>query len=225
MPGIPGKLELSPEQNEDSGAFGKLSAAITDAGSKADDVLGRVQVVENAAKAFRPGTTAEARLAGQKALMDGLSVIGITPPDWLRRGVASGETLDKEGGYLAAEMTRQLGSREAASVFNQIRSIQPGLKLSEGGLEAITGSIKQGALRDKDLLNFRDQWIADPSHGGSIRGMQQAFDQTHPTEAYASRVLPFPVPQDQAKLIPNVVYRNDKGALGIWDGRSFQPVN
>ena len=100
--------------------------------------------------------------------VDALQNMGIQAPQWLVNGAAGGETIGKEGGFLAAEMTRQLGSREAASVFNQVRNIEPNISMSNGGFDVIVNSIRQGVMRHQDLANFRDQWVADPRHGGSI---------------------------------------------------------
>jgi hypothetical protein len=220
LPGIPGKQVMTPEQTEDSGALGKVSGEITASGQKAPVTLQRLDVIANAANGFRPGASGDARLASQRALVDAFQTIGMGSPDKLAQSVASGETIGKEGGYLASEMTRVLGSREAASVFNQIQGIMPNIKMSEGGFHVILNSLRQGAQRDQDIANFRDQWIGDPSHTGSIRGMQQAFDQQFPVESYASRVVPYPVPSKQEDLKPNVIYRGPNG-LGLWDGRQF----
>jgi hypothetical protein len=223
--GIPGPLRLSPEQEADSKGLGEQSDAITKAGFGAGKVLERVAAMENArgqlGSAFRPGATGEARLAAGRALSDTLQGLGIKPPDWLRSGLTGAETIGKEGGYLTAEMTRSLGSREAFAVFQQIQNIQPNLKLTEGGFDAILNSIKVGAVRDRDMMEFRDRWLQ--SHN-SIRGMTQAFDQEHPLEAYASRVIPYPAPSSPDRLKPNVIYRSPSGVVGLWNGQAFVPA-
>ena len=95
--------------------------------------------------------------------------------------------------------------------------------MSEGGYAAITGSIEQGALRDKDLGAFRRDWLADPSHNGSIDGMMPAFNQAHPRDVYASHVWPLPLPPTKAELLTNAIYDTKRGP-GIWNGSAFQAV-
>jgi hypothetical protein len=220
---IVGKPVMTPEQTAESEAYGAQSKAIIEAGASAPVSLQRLDVMQNAAQYFRPGATADMRLQGSRLMVDALQGMGITPPSWLTNGATGGETIGKEGGFLAAQMTRALGSREAASVFNAVRSIQPNTEMSAGGFQVVTNSLRQGLQRDQDLARFRENWVADPSHGGSIRGMTQAFENQFPVQAYASRVMPYPVPKSQSQLIPNVIYAGPRG-LGLWDGSSFQPV-
>jgi hypothetical protein len=223
--GLPGPLQLSPEQEGASKALGARDAQITEAGTKAPEVLNRITVLKNSlgqlGTAFRPGSTADMRLAAGRGLYDTLQGLGITPPAWLKNGITGAETIGKEGGYLAAEMTRALGSREALGVFQAVSRIQPNLTMSDGGFDAIANSIEWGAIRDKDLMSFRDQWLADPSHGGSIRGMDAAFEKQYPVELYASHVIPLPMPKQATALIPNAMYRNGAGQVGMWNGKTF----
>jgi hypothetical protein len=227
-PGLPtgalvGKPQYTPEQTGASAALGDINKQIVEAGSKAPTSLQRLDIIQNAAQAFRPGATADMRLDGSRMMVDALQGMGIQPPQWLVNGAAGGETIGKEGGFLAAEMTRQLGSREAMGIFNQVRNIQPNISMSSGGFDVIVNSIRQGVLRDQDLSNFRDQWMTDPSHSGSINGMIPAFERQFPPQAYASRVVPYPVPKTQDSLIPNVIYRGPTG-LAIWSGTGFKPI-
>jgi hypothetical protein len=221
--GQPVISQRSPEQSEASKELGVLSGKITAANAAAPTGLQRLDVLENAAATFRPGASAALRLAGAQRMTDALQTLGITPPDWLAKGAAAGETIGKEGGFLAAEMTRALGSREAASVFNQIRNIQPNIELSQGGFQVIVNSIRQGLLRDQHLSAFQDRWLADPAHNGSIRGMTDAFEQQFPVEAYASRVVPYPMPAKAADAKVDVIYNTGKGPAR-WNGTAFEPL-
>jgi hypothetical protein len=214
---------MTPEQQAVSEGYGKQAAAIEESGAKAPQTLMLLDTLESAASQFRTGATAELRLAGGKALVDGLQAVGITPPDNLLTGVAGGEAINKAGGFLASTMTRQLGSREAAAVFNQVKSFNPNIEQTPQGFLTITNSIRQGVQRDTDLRDFQRDWLNDPTHRGSIAGMQQAFEQAHPIDAYASRVIPLPATRSTT-LEPNVIYRNSDGNVRLWDGQSFQPI-
>lgn len=221
--GQPVTSTLSPEAEAESKAYGDQSKGIIDAAAKAPVSLQRLDVLENAATAFRPGSTAAMRLAGAKVMTDVLQGMGISPPAWLANGAAAGETIGKEGGFLASEMTRVLGSREAASVFSQIKSFQPNIEMSQGGFQVIINSERQGLQRDQDIANFREQWLADPTHNGSIRGMLPAFEKIAPIEAYASRIVPYPMPKTQEAAIPNVIYNTSQGPAR-WNGKAFEPL-
>lgn len=201
--------------------YGAVAGKVVEAGADTATKMQRLDVLQNAMADFRPGATAELRATATKRLVDAIQAMGGTPPDWMLKGATGAEVIGKEGGYLAAEMTRMLGAREAASVFNQIKSIQPGLELSTGGFQAIVNSIRQGVERDHDLFTFQENWLK--THNSTAQ-MMNAFNADHPVEAYASRVIPYPAPKSQADLKPNVVYRSPNGALGLWDGAHFLPA-
>ena len=221
--GIVGKPDMTPEQEVVSRAYGAQAGAIEESGAKAPQTLQLLDTLDNAARQFRTGSTGELRLAGGKALVDGLQALGITPPDGLLTGVGSGEAINKAGGFLASAMTRQLGSREAAAVFNQVKSFNPNIEQTPQGFQVITNSVRQGVQRDVDLRDYQRQWITDPSHSGSIAGMQQAFEASHPIAAYASRVIPFAMPASAGAAVPNVVYSTARGPA-LWDGRQFTAI-
>jgi hypothetical protein len=221
--GQPVTASLSPEAQEESKGYGELSQGIIKASAAAPVSLQRLDVLQNAADSFRPGSSAAMRLAGGKVAVDALQTLGITPPPWLANGAAAGETIGKEGGYLAAEMTRALGSHEAASVFSQVKNIQPNLEMSQGGFQAIINSVRQGLQRDQDIGTFREQWLADPKNNNSIRGMTDAFEKAAPIEAYASRVVPYPMPKSKDAAIPNVIYNTGQGPM-LWNGTAFEEL-
>jgi hypothetical protein len=238
VPGVPtGVPVLTPaeqtaqaartaEATKIADAYGDEAAAVVRAGTNAPQTLARLSVLDNAAQNFRPGASADARLAAAKTAVDALQTFGITPPsDWVDK-VAAGETISKEAGFLTAAMTKSLGSREAASVFQSIAAIQPGIKISEGGFPIIVNSIRSGVQRDQDLMQFQEKWLAPVSQGGmgnaTTRGMATAFNKAYPVEAYASRVIPFPEPAS-GQFIPNVIYRNNQGQAALWDGHTFRP--
>lgn len=205
-----------------SEAYGDTAGKVVAAGSDTAIKMQRLDVLQNAVADFRPGATAELRASATKRLVDAIQAMGGTPPDWMLKGATGAEVIGKEGGYLAAEMTRMLGAREAASVFNQIKSIQPGLELSTGGFQAIVNSIRQGVERDRDMFDYQEQWLK--SHN-TTAGMTSQFNSEHPVEAYASRVIPYPMPpkSEMNKLVPNTIYAAPNGHVFLWTGQGFMP--
>ena len=220
---IPGASVMSPEQTAVSQAYGDEGKGILDANTKAPDELQKLDVLEAASQGFRPGATGEMRLGAQRGMVDALQGMGITPPQWLTDGAASGETIGKEGMQLAVALTRSLGSREAMGVLQMIRGVMPNVALSEGGFQVILNGIRQGVLRDQDLSGFYQKWVADPSHNGSWAGGEAAFDAQNSPEAYASRVVAMPAPKSAADANPNVIYHTPKGPL-LWTGNGFVPA-
>lgn len=235
---IPGPPVLSPQQQKQldvqtqvaesergprAAAYGDVSKQIIEAGADYQQKLERLDVLQNAASDFRPGASAEVRSSAMRKLVDALQTVGMKVPPWMMKGAMGSEVMKKEGGYLAAEMTRALGSREAASVFEAVRGIQPNMTLSTGGYQAVIDSIKEGVMRDRDLLNFQEKWLGNPGHGHSIKGMIEAFNKAYPVQAYASRVLPYPLKAGMkpSQLVPNTIYRNAAGNVALWNGRAF----
>jgi Transglycosylase SLT domain len=218
------------QQKALNGEYGDQSKAIVATAQGVPTKLQRLDELTNAAAEFRTGATAELRKAALSKMVDAIQLMGGKVPDFMMKGITGAEVIEKEGGFLAAEMTRMLGSREAASIFNQIKAIQPGLHMSTGGFEAILSSIRQGVLRDRDLNAFQEQWLSNPANNNSIgpsaghSGMMDAFNAQHPIEQYASRVVPYPLPKQQTALKPDVIYRAPNGSVARWDGQMFQPV-
>jgi len=201
-----------------SEAYGDRAGAIAQAGFTAPQKLERLQVLENAVQDFRPGATGPMRQAALGRTVDALQMLGLTVPGWMSRGITGAELIGKEGTFLAGEITRILGSREAAAIFDQYAKANPNVSLSTGGFVALVQSIKQGVVREQDMANFQDQWLADPGHKNSITGMQSEFNKTHSPEAYASRIIPMAPPKSWAPkdMKENVIYRLGDGSSRIW---------
>lgn len=221
------------ELKGESEGYAKESGAIIAAQYAAPNALQRLDTLANAADAFRPGSSGPARAKAMAWLVDAIQTAGGKAPDWMVNGGTGSELISKEGGFLGFQMARFLGSREAASVVQQAMQLQPNLSLTQGGYNALLTAIRQGIKRDQDIGTYREQWLDDTSHHNSIRGMQDAFNQTHPVQAYASRVIPYPFPKSQSDAIPNVIYRVAPGSKAaadgakslIWNGQQFLKVN
>jgi Transglycosylase SLT domain len=232
---VGGEYVMTPEQTKTSGAYGDQAAENLKAGAAAPDILGRVQILRAAANQFQDapgggfGPFAPERIAMGNRLLDVINQTHVPVPqsllDGLQKMVASGQIIGKEQGQLTAQLVRELGSREAAQIYNATQNYTPGVPMSRGGYDAIVNSIEQGAMRDTDKANFQTQWLADPTHNKSIAGMQQAFNQAHPIETYTSKVMPIPADQAGGQFVPGAIYLNKSGlrAVRTPDGQ-WQPV-
>jgi hypothetical protein len=207
--------------------YGKEAADVVQGGYGAPDILGKADILDAAKKTFTTGAGAKTGLALGQAVVGALNAAGITPPDGLAQSVASGETIGKVGTGLAAAMTKSLGSREAASVFEALANANPNISLSDKGYDAIVQSVRQGAQRQSDLFKYQEAWLRPIPEGGlghnTVVGMLQSFNQNHPIEQYASKVAPFPFPPSQDKGQAGVIYQTAKGPA-IWDGKRFNLV-
>jgi hypothetical protein len=222
-PHLTGTPVMTPEQTAANTALGELQTKIMDNQAKSAGTLQRLDNLENAARIFQNsplggfGTSAAARKATADWLVDKMSQVGFTPGSGLYNMVQSGDIINKEKGLLVSDMVRALGSREAASVWNAVGSFMPSTTMSFGGFQAILNSLRQEVLRDRDLYAFQTQWLNDPSHNKTIGAtgggptMMQAFEQAHPIQTYASRVVPIPVTNhvpagDTKSFIPGARY-------------------
>jgi len=217
---VVGQTHYTPEQEEQQKALGGIQKEIIDESQNAREALPNLQVLRNALQNFRPGTTGDPRLAWNKALVDGLQMAGIKVPQDVLDKAAAGETIEKVGGFLANGISRAMGSREAASVVQQNMKIMPNIRMSEGGYNVVINSLAQDAQRKIDMDEYRQDWLKSHS---SIDGMMSQFNKDHPVEAYASRVLPQPMPKSKADAKPNVIYNTQRGPAR-WDGQQFISV-
>lgn len=221
------KQAQEAEQNKVRGAYGDQAASVIANAQAAPVTLERLGALENAAELFRSGAAGPQRAQLLKGLQEGLQSAGFGVPDWLNDQTTGADVINKLGSFLAANMVKSMGEK-AASVFEAVKTIQPGITQSTGGYRAVLDSVRMDATRDKDLGSFQERWLAPVADGGlghtSIAGMQDAFNKAHPIEVYASRVLPYPMPASQDKALPNVVYRLPNNSIAVWTGDHFLPA-
>jgi hypothetical protein len=218
---IPGKPIPTPEQSEASKGLGERSNAIADAGAKAPQAMVQLNTLQTALDQYRTGSDAQTRQQAGKTWLSALGTLGFTPSKDLQERVAAGETIDKISGMLTTEIARSMGSREAASVVNSIAQRMPSLDKSPQGNQVLVGALRQNLQRDQDLAAFREQWLADPRHGGSIQGMESQFNRVHPSEVYSSKALPLSVPSNKQQLTLGALYKGPGGHVGMWNGQGF----
>jgi hypothetical protein len=226
-----GKPYMTPEESRTSAAYGDQAQEIINAAKNAPDVLGKVAVLRAAAAQFADssfggfGPTAQDRINMANKFADVINQLGGQVSPGLSNMIASGQIIGKEQGQLASLLVRQLGSREAAQIYLATRDYQtPGVTMSRGGYDAIVNSLEQGAQRDVDLAKFQDAWLADPAHGRSIAGMMTAFNQAHPIETYASKVVPIPTAFAKGRYIDGATYQNPAGRRAVFHNGQMMPV-
>lgn len=209
-------------------AYGDEAAKVYTNSVAAPVTMERLQALQEAADLFRPGSSGQLRGDAWKRLQDSLQTLGFKSPEWLNEKTTGYDVMNKLGSFLAANMVTAMGEK-AASVFENIKQIQPGALQSTGGYQAVLSSVRMDALRMQQLGDFQEQWLG--THPNTV-GMQAAFNKSHPVEVYSSWVIPHPVPTttengkvavDMSKLQPGMVYRNSKGAFHVWTGVQFSP--
>lgn len=205
------------EQKGTAKAYADQATQVIANATAAPVTLERLDSLENAAEAFRTGSTGPTRLAAYKSMVDAIQAMGGTPPAWMTADATGGEVINKLGGFLAAQMVQKMGEK-AARVFDAVKTITPNIEQSTGGYKAVLESMRQDVTRDRDLGNFQDQWLADPSHNRSVAGMMTQFNKAYPIEAYASRVIPYAWPKSSDGLINNVIYQTEPGSKMRKDG-------
>jgi hypothetical protein len=99
----------------------------------AKDMLAQISEIRSAANDFTPGQFADTRT---KALQ-WMQSLGLITPDEMKK-LGSAQVGAKIGIQLQAAATKQLGSREAAQIFEKMGKSMPNLTLSPDGLQKIS---------------------------------------------------------------------------------------
>lgn len=137
-----------------------------------------------------PGTGFAARIQWAKSVNTAFQGLGIEPPIDETK-VAAGEDLNKLTTRLGFDLSKTLGSREAASIVDQSVSAVPGGANSPEGARRVIAGIEASNQRKIDYYNFLQDWSAKT--GGSIKGADDYFNKTNPPELYAlSSYVPAP---------------------------------
>lgn len=129
-----------------------------------------------------PGTGFQTRVQWAKSINTAFQGMGIEPPID-EKAVAAGEDLNKITTRLGFDLSKTLGSREAASVVDQAVSAVPGGYNSPEGARRVIAGIEAANQRKMDYYNFLQDWSAKT--GGSIKGADDYFNRINPPELYA----------------------------------------
>lgn len=129
-----------------------------------------------------PGTDFAQRAELAKGVNTYLNIFGL-PGYFPTAEIAASEDLNKVTTRLGFDLSRMLGSNEAASVVMSGISAVPGGANSKEGAELIIGALEAANLRRIHRHKFLESW-AQRNHG-STAGADQWFNATNPPELYA----------------------------------------
>lgn len=216
----PGMSPAAMKEQEGQGEnLTAISKKIDDEANNAAEMKQRIPLMQSALQTIRTGITGPAREAASRTITE------FVGPEWAKKitGIdASNATLfNSEAINLVSEMVRQLGSREAQSIYQNVGKAKPNISNPDEGNQLVMGSIDQMATRAQDKRTERDNWLADPAHNNSIAGFSNAFDTSHRPEVYASRVAPLVMPSKKTDAIAGAVYQTPKGPA-LWTGAGWQ---
>jgi hypothetical protein len=129
-----------------------------------------------------PGKDFKERADFAKGINTYLQVFGMQP--YFPEGeIAAAEDLNKLTNRLGFDLSRMLGSNEAASVvMTGIESVPGGANSREGANRIIAG-LEAANKRRIDLYHFTQDWAA--KNAGSIYGAEEYFNRANPPELYA----------------------------------------
>lgn len=151
-----------------------------------------------ASGSFAPGSPGIATYVGIARGINALTGKNFFDPNQ----IASIEETMKDKFRLGAELSRQVGGREPGYIVEQAVEANPGVENSKAGYQRIVSGLRQSALYNNDYATFVDGYFAQ--HGTTV-GAPQAFQATHPVQAYIERALASTVdPRDAAALANNM---------------------
>jgi hypothetical protein len=129
------------------------------------------------------GAGFQARLEWAKTVQAAANIAGIQVPDDFVKQVAAGEDVSKTTTRLGFELSKTLGSDNAASIVESAVGASPHGGNSKAGAERIIGALEAVNNRRIDYYNAMQKWAE--THGGSIYGLDQWFNKVNPPELYA----------------------------------------
>jgi hypothetical protein len=141
-----------------------------------------------------PGSGATERIGLAKYANTLLGVAGAAPM-FDPKEVASAEAAQKITGGLGFDMSRTMGSREAAQIVHQAISLNPGAENTPQGAKVVAGAINAGLQRQKDFYQFL-------SENGNKPNSDIAFNRMYPVAHYVQEAQALAkIPQPAIDLI------------------------
>lgn len=168
---------------------------VQDAGSASRDALQQLQQLSDEYHKLppngflAPGAGAGTRGAFAKAINTTLTGIGMGPL-FDPNQVAGIEAANKTTFRLGAQLSRFMGSREAAQIVEQAVAANPGIMNTPKGFDLVTRSLQAAAQRQVDRSAYFTKWLQQHR---DTSGADIGFNTERPVGAYA-----------KSALIPNV---------------------
>ncbi len=128
-----------------------------------------------------PGTDFPERIGLMKGANTYAQVLGLNPL-FSEKEIAAGENLNKLTTRLGFDLSRMLGSGEAASVIESGIAAVPGGANSKDGAAVIIASLEAANRRRIDYYNFLQNWAGKYA---SVSGADEYFNAVNPPELYA----------------------------------------
>jgi len=159
-----------------------------------------------------PGPGAAERLGLAKTVNTALSAVGAAPM-FDPAKISAQEESQKITGRLGFDLSRTLGSREAAQVVQQSIALNPGIENTPQGARTIIASLNAGLQRQRDFYQFRQQYT---QQHGTPEGSDLAFDRARPVSAYVQDVHKLAaVPEQAIQFLQQ--HSNDPRATAAFD--------
>ena len=150
---------------------------LNDGADAAQQLLTQARQIDEAATQFSPQRFAN--IKGE--LMSALQPLGVLTPQQLR-SLGSYQDASKLQIQMQTMLTRSLGSRESAQVFEKLGHGVPGLNLSPQGLQQISSYVR-GMARWKIAQNTYGQRLAAQGNVEGVNNLQSNFE-THSNPAF-----------------------------------------
>lgn len=191
-PGNTGAAELKSFQGEQAKSADETLDQLQAKADAAQQIVTQTQEIDTAAQSFTPNAYANIR---------GKLLAALQPTGWLTqsqvRALGSYQTASKVTINLQTAMTKSMGSREAAQVFDRLGHAVTSVSLSPQGLQMLSGWQK-GMARWQIAQNAYGQRLRAQANVAAINNLPATF-QTHSNPAYFILAsLPAPV---RARLI------------------------
>lgn len=168
-----------------------LNETLLPAKDSAVATIGNIETIQQAAAIAnksdiaRSGPTAPARIELTKKLNDFLSATGGTPIS--QNEIASADAINKVGIRLTANMTKMLGSREAAQIFTKIQEANPSWYMQPQTLSLVSNLIKQDAQASVD--RYKSAFSEAMKPGGMAQNGVLGFDKKNPMSGYVGQAF------------------------------------
>jgi hypothetical protein len=180
---------LSPAQEAEQRKRGEgLGAVPEEIASAADNAVtqtGRINEMRKLADLMPFGATAPSRVNAGRYLLD-IPGVGSKLADTLvpnsAVAIPAAQAFGKMANQMVIEQSKQLGTREAASVIQMVANSNPNMSwtraAAQTAMDYIEGSNKWAGERQQ----ASQQWLA--THNGSSDGFQAAWNKQHPLTSY-----------------------------------------
>lgn len=179
-PGVPsGGLRGEPYYSPEAKKTGELNAdtfkAYTDEAAAAANGKSSIEQMRVAAQGFTPGAFANWKATGRRFLVDAFSTLGADQKtlDAIGEGpLASVQEFNKLGIGLTASVVRAMGPREAAQIFNTIRTSFPNPEMDPLAMSHMFASLQGTQDWTMARLQYAQSW---KDKFGTLDGFQAAW--------------------------------------------------